>query len=278
MLNLTAPLLALLSFAGLASQSLPGQIENTRSQLEKQRRALLADAGNLSWMQDGSRATIVRLQIEQNWKQCVENEALALAQASERPARLLAELATNTCRPWQAALELALKNGAYPYVEGPATPGRASREDMVIVTELKARDAAQAKILTWRGIAPAAKATPPQQSAKAVAPGAPRPIPERLAPPDPKETPAPPSTDPAAEMEIVVVAQVSTKCRVRLADRTLSDQELAAKAREWNANKVALKVVRPRRADYRCMAKIARQLGEQGLRFFEFVEASSLKP
>jgi hypothetical protein len=224
-------------------------------------------------MQDQTRATLARLQIERRWKACAENEALAKAKASERPARLLAEAALAACRPWESALLLALERGAYPYIERPNAREIVSREDMVAVAHLAAQDAAVARIMLWRGASTGlVAATSPSGDPRARIEIKPRPIPERLAPPEPEPSPAAKAA-PADENEIVVVAKIQTGCRVRLADRTLTDKDLAAKAREWAASGVALKVVRPRGSDYRCMAKIAWQLGQQGLKLFQFVDA-----
>jgi hypothetical protein len=59
-----------------------------------------------------------------------------------------------------------------------------------------------------------------------------------------------------------------------LADRKLSDRELSARAQAWAFAGTPVRVVRPRGADYRCMAKIAWKLGERGVRLLEFVERS----
>ncbi|RYD85012.1 MAG: hypothetical protein EOP61_39375 [Sphingomonadales bacterium] len=90
-----------------------------------------------------------------------------------------------------------------------------------------------------------------------------------------KVVPGPsPSDNPDEEPAIVVTAQPRGGCRVRLADRTLTNAQLAAKAKEWAASGTALKLVRPRGADYRCLARITWQLGQYGLRLFQFVDAS----
>jgi hypothetical protein len=78
---------------------------------------------------------------------------------------------------------------------------------------------------------------------------------------------------PAAEdEEIVVVATRPGECRVRLADRTLSNRQLAAHAARWAREGRPLRVVRPRGADYRCMARIAFRLNDFGVRLIHFVE------
>jgi hypothetical protein len=278
--SLTAALIAsVLALAALASQTAPDDSQETRLRLETTRRELLATLRDRDWMADHNRATIARLQIEQYWKACAANEAIALATKSERPARVIAESALNACQPWQSALELALESGAYPYLEGPGAGGRISRDDMVMAARLESLDAAQARIAMWRGTAraPLADASP---AVSRVDPRArilfkPAPIPERFAPAEPQVPTEPPAkAGPEEEAVIVVTGRLRGGCRVRLADRTLTEKELAAKARAWAASGTALKVVRPRGADYRCMAKIAWQLGRHGLRLFEFVEAS----
>ncbi|RYY46367.1 MAG: hypothetical protein EOP59_02915 [Sphingomonadales bacterium] len=277
--SLTAPFISsLLALAALAGQTAPDEAtESARQRLETQRRELLVTLRDKAWMQDQTRASIARLQIGRHWESCAENEALALAKASEKPARLLAESALTACRPWQDALTLALESGAYPYIDGADTAGRASRDDMVTAAQLGSLDAALARIRMWRGMsggmrtrdaAPVEKLDPTARFSARVAP-----VPARLAPPEPPAPAreAPVSIDEAGET-VTIVAQARGGCRVRFADRTLTEAQLAAKAREWAAADVRLRVIRPRGADYRCMAKIAWQLGEQGMRLFEFVE------
>lgn len=277
--SLTAPFIAsLLALAALAGQTTPDDsIENGRQRLESQRRELLVTLRDKAWMQDQTRASIARLQIERHWESCAANEALALAKASEKPARLLAESALTACRPWQDALTLALENGAYPYIDGADSARRASRDDMVTAAQLGSLDAALARIRMWRGMSgnvrtrdavPMEKLDPSARFTARVAP-----VPARLAPPEPP-APArePPVSVDAAGETVTIVAQRRAGCRVRFADRTLNEAQLAAKAREWAAAGTRLRVIRPRGADYRCMAKITWQLGEQGLRLFEFVE------
>ena len=256
----TAALAVLLALAALAPQTAGDLIEDVRARLDAERRELLTTLRDAAAMRDTTRATLARLAVVRNWTACAENEALAQAHGSERPARLLAEAALAACRPWGDALELALANGAYPYLEGPGVRPDVSREDMVAAAELDARDAALARIMMWRAGGPRIDAPAP-----ATAPPAPR-AEQRAAPPEP---------DSAEAMEIVVVARGPGACRVRLADRNLSERELAARAREWAKNGTPLRVVRPRGADYGCMAQIAWQLGKQGVRLFEFVEASA---
>ncbi|RYE04229.1 MAG: hypothetical protein EOP61_01415 [Sphingomonadales bacterium] len=265
--GLTTPIITLLALAGLAAQTAP-TVESTRARLEDQRRALLTMLADPNWMRETGRATVARLQIQYGWKECAENEALALTGTSRKPARLLAEAALGRCRAWQEALELALANGAYPYLDGAGTSLGVSREDMVATAGLDARDAAMALLLAGRGAVSDTGAPDTGQEAASRS----SPAPEN--PPSPGAKQAAPATDSDVDEEtVIVVVGRRGGCRVRLADRTLTEKELAAKAREWTAKGIALKLVRPRGADYRCMAKIAFQLGEQGLRLFEFVEA-----
>lgn len=72
--------------------------------------------------------------------------------------------------------------------------------------------------------------------------------------------------------EIIVVASRSGKCKVQLADRTLSPRQLAAHAAKWAAEGTPVRVVRPRGANYHCMAKIAFRLGDHGVRLIQFVD------
>lgn len=72
--------------------------------------------------------------------------------------------------------------------------------------------------------------------------------------------------------EIVIVASRPGKCRVQLADRTLSSGQLAAHAARWASEGTPVRVVRPRGADYRCMARIAFRLGDHGVRLIQFVD------
>ena len=74
------------------------------------------------------------------------------------------------------------------------------------------------------------------------------------------------------EAEIVVTGQRSGGCRVRLADRQLSTRELALNARRWAAEGRPVRVVRPRGADYHCLARIAWSLGDHGVRLIHFVD------
>lgn len=79
------------------------------------------------------------------------------------------------------------------------------------------------------------------------------------------------STDVVDADEIVVTA-VKQKCRVRLADRLLSDREFDARAREWAAGR-PLRVVAPAGADYKCLARIAFRLNDRGVKLIHWVDA-----
>lgn len=72
--------------------------------------------------------------------------------------------------------------------------------------------------------------------------------------------------------EIVIVASRPGKCQVQLADRTLSSRQLAAHAARWASGGTPVRVVRPRGADYRCMARLAFRLGDYGVRLIQFVD------
>jgi len=72
--------------------------------------------------------------------------------------------------------------------------------------------------------------------------------------------------------EIVIVASRSGKCQVKLADRTLSSRQLAAHAGKWAAEGTPVRVIRPRGANYLCMARIAFRLGDHGVRLIQFVD------
>lgn len=268
-------LLLSLAFAG---QITPDEtIADTRQQLETQRRELLANLADASWMQDSTRAAIVRRTIELAWQKCAANEGAALAKASERPARLLAEAALTACQPWEKAYVSALDKGAYPYLDG-----RVSREDMVAQVQLQSRDAAMTRILMWRGVStgPAPEAPPPQVRAEKpghapLASSSTSILLERF--PKPAEHEAAPASaakpEPAPNSaEIVVVAQRKNKCEVSFADRTLTEGELAERAKQWAASGTALRIVRPPAATYGCVAKIARHLGEYGIHLIQVVE------
>jgi hypothetical protein len=90
----------------------------------------------------------------------------------------------------------------------------------------------------------------------------------------------PPAAAPAAEEgpAIVVTGTRRGRCRVRLAARDLSDRELSAHAREWAALGRPVRVIRPAGADYRCLARIAFRLQDQGVRLIHFVDPAAPPP
>ncbi len=217
------------------------------------------------------------MSIERGWKECAGNEATALAKASQKPAKLLAEQAIAACARWEDLHRLALRNGADPYLNG-----HVSQDDLVELARLESREAALARVLMWRGSGP--------RSTQSAGAGAARLADaDRLAslPPlrGPEARPAPPPPDadpdepPAAEGETVITVTASRRggCRVRLADRTLTDRELRANAAIWAAAGTPLKVIRPAGADYGCMAKIAFRLGEYGVRLFHFADPGTAR-
>lgn len=260
----------------LAAQPSPDLHEDKRQRLEDQRRELLVNIQDPQWMQDQGRATLARLAVERGWRECTENEAGALAKTSEKPPRLLAEAALTTCREWENLLRLALDKGAYPYLEGPM-----SMDDMILRAELESRDGALARIAMWRaGGGGSPEAGRPDQEREVATP-----LPETRAPafaplPPPSAGKAePPATDPGAEdaETIVVTGTRVGGCRVRLADRTLTERQLAARAKEWAANGTPLRVIRPARADYHCLARIVWSLSKYGVTLFHFVEPSEAR-
>jgi hypothetical protein len=280
---LADPFIALaVAIAVLASPISPGDdpMQATRLRLEAERQELLTTIRDRPWMQDQGRASLARLSAERGWKQCAANEAAALAKTSEKAARLLAEAALAKCHGWEQALHLALQNGAYPYVDG--RPSHPSREDMVALAELESRDAAIDRIMMWRGNSPAAATAGENGQPRDGARGRvslPAPSGPAAARPAirPSATPPPAATSEAGPTQeegqtITITATRRGGCRVRLADRTLTDRQLAANAKQWAANGTPLRVVRPAGADYHCMAKIAWRLGEHGVRLFHFVD------
>lgn len=72
--------------------------------------------------------------------------------------------------------------------------------------------------------------------------------------------------------EIVVTATRRGRCEVRLDDRTLTSRQLRASAQRWALQGTPLRVVRPRGAHYRCLAKIAFRLNEHGVTLIQFVD------
>lgn len=248
-----------------------------RLRLEDQRRELSTNIGNPAWMRDHGRATLARLSVERGWRRCAENEAEASAKRSERPARLLAEEALVRCGEWKRLLRLALDNGAYPYLKGHVT-----KLDMIALAELESRDSALARISMWRAGSLASVADDDDSRRREPGP----PVPAIPPASGNSSTPAiPPSTEgpksPAAEEgdeeTIVVTASRRWGCRVRLADRTLTERQLEANAKKWAANKTPLRVIRPPGADYNCLAKIVWSLSKHGVKLFHFVRPSEAK-
>lgn len=267
------PFLALSLLAGLQTAPLDDPIAETRRQLDGQRRELLATVADKAWMEDGSRAMIVRMRIERNWEMCAANEGWALAKTSERPARLLAERALTACAVWEQAFATALANGADPYLNG-----MVSREDQVSGAQLRSRDAAVSRIMLWRGApsgpaqtAVASRNPNPGPVGPAVSILSQRAFPKAVVTAPPAKVAAEPE-EKTDGPEIVVVAQPGNQCQVRLADRTLTDSELRARAEQWAATGTPLRVVRPRGATYGCLAKIARHLNGYGVHLLQIVE------
>ena len=75
---------------------------------------------------------------------------------------------------------------------------------------------------------------------------------------------------------IVVTGTRRGRCRVRLADRALSDRQLAFHAREWASLGTPVTVIRPAGAGYRCMARIAFRLRDEGVLLTRFVDAADV--
>ena len=71
---------------------------------------------------------------------------------------------------------------------------------------------------------------------------------------------------------IVVTGTRRGRCRVRLAARNLSGREFDVHAREWAELGRPVRVVRPPGVDYRCLARIAFRLQDQGVRLIHFVD------
>ncbi|MES2754117.1 MAG: hypothetical protein V4659_05585 [Pseudomonadota bacterium] len=72
------------------------------------------------------------------------------------------------------------------------------------------------------------------------------------------------------EAEVVVTAR-RRKCDISIANRTISDREFKKRAAEWAAG-IPVRVVAPRQADIRCLAKIAFRLADHGVTRIHFVE------
>jgi len=84
--------------------------------------------------------------------------------------------------------------------------------------------------------------------------------------------PATGQADAAMPDDIVVTAE-RQDCRVRFADRELTDREFDARAREWAAGK-PVRVVARANADLKCLSKIAFKLADRGVRLIQFVDPS----
>lgn len=76
---------------------------------------------------------------------------------------------------------------------------------------------------------------------------------------------------PAAETDEIVVTAVKDKCKVKFADRVLSDREFDQRAELWAAGR-PVRVVAPRGQNYQCLAKIAFRLQDKGVRLIEWVD------
>jgi hypothetical protein len=276
-----------LFIVALAAASLTAQPErtdldqDTRLLLEEERRELLTNVEDAAWMQDHGRATLARLSIEQGWKKCAENEAAILAKTSEKPARLLAETALAACGDWEKLLRRALDNGAYPHLDD-----LVSKDDMVTRAGLVSRDSALARIFMWRGQSHGSGVDDDQRLFRREAGRQPPidPLSREVAPirspsrsaeeSTPAENPETAAMEEGDAQTIVVTGTRVGGCRVRLADRTLTERQLEANARQWAANGTPLRVVRPARADYHCLARIVWSLSKYGVRLFHFVEPS----
>jgi hypothetical protein len=82
--------------------------------------------------------------------------------------------------------------------------------------------------------------------------------------------------DPPAGDDIVVVA-AKRKCRVRFADRDMSDDELRSRQAEWAAGK-PVRIIARQSTDIKCLAKIAFKLADNGVRLIELVEPQGAVP
>jgi len=77
----------------------------------------------------------------------------------------------------------------------------------------------------------------------------------------------------AAMPDDIVVTAERQDCRVRFADRQLTDREFDARAREWAAGK-PVRVIARASADLQCLSKIAFKLADKGVRLIQFVDPS----
>lgn len=82
----------------------------------------------------------------------------------------------------------------------------------------------------------------------------------------PQDAPPPP-----AEVEIVVVAK-RDKCRIRLGNRVVGDKQLGDSASEWARLGTPVRVVAPRGAGYKCLARIAFRLQDRGVRVIRWLD------
>lgn len=86
--------------------------------------------------------------------------------------------------------------------------------------------------------------------------------------------PAAPPGDPPVGDDIVVVA-ARRNCRVRFANRDMSESEFRRRASEWAAGK-PVRVIARQSTDINCLAKIAFKLADRGVRLIQFVEPADL--
>lgn len=267
MFRLFVFLLTLSPLTVAAADTPPDPIaELERGQLDRLEKEVRGDLGDAAWMAETARATVVRMQIERGWRKCAAHEAAKLARTSERASELLAETAAQSCARWRAMLAEALAKGADPYVEGYRSP-----HDLIALAHLQASRAALDRVLMWRAGSGAITANPAPTAA------APQPVELDTSPSSDRSAAEPaPSQETGAEVlpdeQVITIVARRGGCRVRLADRTLTKAELRAQAAAWAAAGTPLKVIRPYGADYRCLSKIVWQLGEHGLRFFQFIE------
>lgn len=77
------------------------------------------------------------------------------------------------------------------------------------------------------------------------------------------------------EPTTIVVTGTRRKCRMRLADRALSDRQFEAHVGEWARLGRAIRIAHPARTDHLCLARIAFRLHDRGVRVFHFVEQAS---
>lgn len=87
-------------------------------------------------------------------------------------------------------------------------------------------------------------------------------------------TPAPVAGPKATGDDIVVVA-AREKCRLRFADRDMSDAEFRRRVALWAAG-VPVRVVARRSADIKCLSKIAFKLADRGVKRIQFIAPGDL--